>query len=142
MARKGEDILNALVTLLQTGEPTIGRNTPLPDLTASGKAVRLLDGDIEQTEAFLNPPTYEFTMRPVAQLVISGGTDAERDAAIDTSLGNLLTALAGANDLGGLSTDIRPQPPTGTPKEFFGAPNMKAAELVIEIDYWSDTTAG
>ncbi len=139
--RKGEQILVALLPALVLGEASITRNTPLPDLI--DKVVRLLDGPpADQTEAYLNPPMYEFTMRPFVQIVVAGGTDAERDAAIDTIYQNLMSALGAVTDLGGLITDIRPQPPSSTPKEVFGMPDMKAAEFDIEIDYWSETTAG
>ena len=140
-ARKGEQILTALLTVLQGVEPTMTRNTPLPDMVT--KVVRLLDGpQAEQTAAYLNPPMYDFTMRPFVQIIIAGGTDGERDAAVDAVYQSLMGAIAGVTDLGDLITDIRPQPPSSTPKELFGMPDMKAAEFDIEIDYWSPTTAG
>ena len=141
---KSEQILLALLPVLQGGEPTLTRNTPLPDLSGTVKVVRLLDGPKpEQTEAFLNPPMYEFTMRPFVQVVVSNMDDAARDAAVNDAVENLLTAIGTiADDLTGLVTDIRPQPVSGTPRELFGIAGMKAAELEIEIDYWSDSSAG
>lgn len=140
-ARKGEQILVALLAALQQGEATLTRNTPLPDVIT--KVVRLFDGPpAEQTEEFLNPPMFEFTMRPFVQIVVVEEDDAARDAAVDTVCQALSGVIATITDLGGLITDIRPSPPNSMPRELFGMPGMKAAEFEIEIDYWSETSAG
>ncbi|MBN9304110.1 MAG: hypothetical protein BGO82_17195 [Devosia sp. 67-54] len=140
-ARKGEQILVALEAVLQAAVPALGRNTPLPE--AIDQVLRLLDGPpAQQTEAYLNPPMYEFTMRPFVQIIVVNSDDAARDAAVDTLYQALAAAIAGITDLGGLITDIRPQPPSAAPRELFGMPGMSGAEFDIEIDYWSETTAG
>lgn len=140
MTRKGELILEALLTALTNGGAAITRNVPLVDLSAATPLqLRLFDGPVpQQTEAFLNPPMYEFTMTPFIQIVMSGATNEQLGAQVDT----LLAILATITDLGGLITDIRPQPPDFAPQSLFGAPNSIAAEFDIEIDYWSETTAG
>jgi len=141
MTTTREEVITALVARLQTAQPTLGRNTPLPDLNVAATTILLKDGDIEPGDVFLNPRVFEFTATPMVLVMVVGGTDADRDASIDTITVSLIGALAG-QDLGGLAFDIRPQPSNKTPKETFGAPNVTSVEFGIEIDYESDSSAG
>lgn len=142
MTTKRESILVALLAVIVGVEPTAVRNEPLPDLANGGKVVKLSDGGCDTTEEFLNPPMYEFTMTPTLMIVQSGGTAAERDAAVDATIAGLVTALNAVTDLGDLITAIRPQPPNYSPRELWGAANLKGAEFGIEIDFWSASSAG
>lgn len=143
MATQREPTLLALFAALQTADGlTVTRNTPLPELASGGTVCRLGDGTIEPGDVFINPRQYEFTMTPLVLIVVAGGADdAARDAAVETAIQSLLAVIATA-DLGEQVTDIRPQPPTFAPRELWGAANMKGAEFGIEIDYWSDSSAG
>lgn len=140
-----ETIMPLLLALLQAAQPAMGRNTPLMDLTEAGTQVRLSDGPpSEDTDVFINGPrVYEFTMSPVVLMIVSGGTDTERDASLATMAKSIIdVANAITDELGEGVFDIRPQPVNKTPRELVGAPNVTAVELSIEIDYESDSSAG
>jgi hypothetical protein len=144
MPTKNEQIMVALLAALQaTPGVVIERNMALPELPGDGYFCRLGDGPIVPGDEFLNPPVFEFTMTPTILIVVSGGTDeATRDAAVEAKRAALLATIDTITDLGDLITAIRPQPPSYAPRELWGAADMKGAELGIEIDYWSDTSAG
>jgi hypothetical protein len=135
---KREQILAALATALGN----VPRNIPLGDITAAPHRA-LHDGDAELIEEFINPPIYEWTIRPVLFFVITWPDQASPDTALAAMIEAAATTLDGIVDqLGGLVTDIRVQPPNFAPQSLWGAANMKGAEVPIEIDYWSSSSLG
>ncbi len=73
---KHESIMVALETVLAGADPAVKRNTPLPDLSAgAGKVIVLSDAQPVETEAFLNPPMYEFTVTP--RVLVCGSSASE-----------------------------------------------------------------
>lgn len=145
MTTKREQILAALHVALGTlNGITVTRNYPLVDFDGPAFA-NLLDATSATTEVFLNPPLYEFTMTPVVVLAVKGDDDAARDADLDLMIEAVATAMTAAlaDGLGGdLVTDIRPQPADYAPDAIWGASDIKAAEVPIELDYWSTSSLG
>jgi hypothetical protein len=138
MTTKFDIILAALS--LAIGVP---RNEPIKDFT--GTFVALRDGDIEQTEEFINGPIYEFTGRPAMVLAVEGGTTVDRDTALAALIADYDTALEAAKSslaAAGLITDLRVLAPDRGANDLWGAVGVKTAELPIEIDYWSDRPVG
>ena len=136
---KSEDIRAALAVALG-----VSRNMPLGDIGASS-FLTLLDGTAELTEEFINPPIYEWTLRPVLMIVVpSPDAQTVPDAALAMQIEAAATALetALADQLGGLVTDIRPQAPDMAPRSLWGFVNLKGCELEIEVDYWSSSSLG
>lgn len=134
---KREQILAALAVVL--GLP---RNVALGEFDA-GWHRALHDGGADVTEEFINPPIYEFTMRPAVMLVLQWQGDASPDAALAAEIEALADLLDAVDDgLGGLVTDIRIQAPDFAPRSLWGAPDMKGAEVTIELDYWSASSLG
>ena len=136
---KREQILAALATAL-----TVPRNIPLGDIGEGQQHVSLNDDPNPQlVEEFLNPPIYEWSISPSLFIVIPWTGDSSPDAELAALIeGAATTVEAIADQLGGLVTDLRPQPPIFAPRELWGAQNMKGAELPIEIDYWSISSLG
>lgn len=136
---KREQILAALAQAL--GVP---RNIPLADIGEGQQHQSLNDDPSPQLiEEFINPPIYEWTISPRLFIVISWEEDLSPDAALAQLIEAAASAVEAINDqLGGLVTDLRPQPPQFAPRELWGAQNMKGAELPIEIDYWSSSSLG
>ena len=134
---KREQILAALGDVL--GLP---RNIAIGEF--AGDLHRALhDGSAELTEEFINPPVYEWTMRPTVMIVRKWSGTTSPDAELAADIEAIATALVAVTDgLGGLVTDIRPQAPDFAPRALWGAQDMKGAELEIEIDYWSGTSLG
>lgn len=146
MATKREQILVALHAAFGSLAGTaVTRNAPLTDFDAAGNSfANLIDGTSGQTDAFINPPTYEFTMTPALILMVKGDDAAARDAALDAMIEAADAAMTAAlaDGLGGLVTDIRVQPADYAPEALWGAADMKGAELPIELDYWSTSSLG
>lgn len=135
---KREQILAALATVLAAP-----RNTPLGEIGEAASHRSLNDGGAELVEEFINPPIYEWTITPRLFIVIEWTADTSPDAALASLIEQAATTVEGIVDqLGGLVTDLRPQPPDFAPRELWGAANMKGAELPIEIDYWSSSSLG
>lgn len=134
---KREQILAALATVLG-----LSRNIGLGEFT--GDLHRALhDGSAELTEEFINPPVYEWTIRPTVMIVRKWSGDTSPDAELAADIAAIATALEAVTDgLGGLVTDIRPQAPDFAPRSLWGAQDMKGAEFEIEIDYWSSASLG
>ncbi|HEV7344154.1 MAG TPA: hypothetical protein VGN60_00785 [Devosia sp.] len=135
---KREAILASLATTL-----ALDRNTPIGEFKSTWRS--LSDGELEKTEEFLNGPIFEWQARPVLVLAVEGGTPAERNAAmsalieaqvalLDTARQQLITA--------GLIDDLRAVDPDFSATDLWGAVGVKAADLTIEIDYWSDQSVG
>lgn len=134
---KREQILSALAGVLD-----LPRNIALGEFTG-GVHLALHDGTAELSEEFINPPVYEWTMRPTVMIVRQWTGDTSPDAELAADIEAVATALAAVTDgLGGLVTDIRPQAPDFAPRALWGAQNIKGAELEIEIDYWSSSSLG
>lgn len=139
MTTKREQILSALGAGLG-----IDRNAPIRDF--EGAWTSLLDGDIERMEEFLNAPTiYEWQARPVLLIAVEGGTPTQRDAALAALIEDRLAAVSSVAETllaNGLVEEVRPGPPDYEANNLWGAAGVKVAELIIEIDYWSDRPVG
>lgn len=142
MSTKREAILAALHVFLTAAMPTVTilRNPALADIV-EGKAIGQRDGDIELVEEFINGPIFEWTMTPsIAVILEKDETDV--DAKVDEVVAALDVALANAADLGGLVTRIEIQPADLGVQEIWGSPDLKGADVRIEIDYWTDRPVG
>lgn len=141
-----EQILATLHRALNSGGRIVPRNAPISDF--EGQFLSLRDGKTEQTEAFLNPPIYEFTLMP--QLVIlveselpeTGGATDSRDTALDALIEAVSQAFEAIVDWPDFVIDSRMLPPDFDTHEILGAAGMKGCEIPIEIDYWSDSERG
>lgn len=140
---KRDQIFDALLAVCQAVDAGLVRNASLADLDGDSFAT-LRDGDSENTDEFFNAPgsIYEWTYRPTLMLIVRGDDSAAADAALSAKIDLFVAALEAVTDLSGLITAIRPQPPDMAPRELFGAPAMKGCEITIEVDYWSDSSAG
>jgi len=139
---KRDQIFDALYVVLQPAMEGLTRNKPLVDFDAASFTTLSDDADPELTETFLNPPLYEFTMRPVLVLAVKGDDGAARDAALTALIDSAAAQLATVTDLGGLITDIRPQPVSYASSQIWGAAGIKGGELPIELDFWSTSSLG
>jgi hypothetical protein len=140
---KAELIRAALHTVVSgVGGLQVTRNAPLTEFEGATTMATLADGDVALTEEFLNPPIYEFTARPSLFVVMKWTGSTSPDAELASVLEAFATAIEAAGDLGGLVTAIRVEAPDFAPRELFGAANMKGAQLIVELDYWSDSSFG
>lgn len=142
MTTKREQILAALFDYLTIAMPTatVLRNPALSDLI-DGKAMGLLDGEIELVEEFINGPIYEWTIMPTISIVFEKCED-DVDAKVDEQIDLLDAAIAAAGDLGELVTRIEVRAAELAVQEIWGSADIKGASVPIEIDYWSDRPVG
>lgn len=138
---KREAINAALLAVFAAQAPGLGmqRNVALGE--PDGLFSRLADGKCELVEEFINGPVYEYTTTPTVLIVVEKAS-GDLDNALDAAIELVASAIATVTDLGGLITAIRPQPPNYEPKEIWGAADLKAAEIPIEIDFWTDRSIG
>lgn len=135
---KRELILVTLATALG-----LDRNTPIGDFKDTWRS--LTDGELEKTEEFLNGPIFEWQARPVLVLAVEGGTPAARNTAMSALIEAQLVLLETARQqlvTAGLIDDLRAVDPDFSASDLWGAVCVKAADLTIEIDYWSDQSVG
>jgi hypothetical protein len=87
---------------LQTVDgPEVARNEVLPAKIPAGGPVIVRDGDSGEPEVTLNPVSYLWQHRAEIEVVIKGGTPADRDAAFDALLVAIGATLASDPTLAG-----------------------------------------
>lgn len=136
MTTTRETILQALFTLLQTvPSAKVLRNEVLPEKVPDAGLLILRDGDPGDPEVLLSPLSYYWQHRAQLEVVVQKGTADERDAAMDTLLEAIATAVSTDRTLGGLCDRVTPQAPDTSMLSIDGAPQIKGAVIPIELIY-------
>lgn len=115
--------------------PTVKRNEPLPIKVPEERLVILRDGDAGDPEVVLSPTRYIYQHRAEVEVLVQEADQAERDAALDTLLVAVGTALAGDATLGGKVDIAHPGSPELLQETIEGAPTIKAAVIPIFLEY-------
>lgn len=136
MTSTREQALMGLFSCLQgiTG-PTVKRNEPLPTKVPEAGLIILRDGDAGDHEVILSPTRYVYQHRAEVEVLVQEADQAERDAALDTLLVAVGTALAGDTTLGGKVDIAHPGSPELLQETIEGAPTIKAAVIPIFLEY-------
>ena len=131
-----EQALTGLFLCLQsiTG-PTVKRNEPLPTKVPEAGLIILRDGDPGEPEVILSPTRYVYQHRAEVEVLVQEADQAERDAALDTLLVAVGTALAGDSSLGGKVDIAHPGSPELLQETIEGAPTIKAALIPVCLEY-------
>ena len=131
-----EQALTGLFLCLQsiTG-PTVKRNEPLPTKVPEAGLIILRDGDPGEPEVILSPTRYVYQHRAEVEVLVQEADQAERDAALDTLLVAVGTALAGDSSLGGKVDIAHPGSPELLQETIEGAPTIKAALIPVFLEY-------
>jgi hypothetical protein len=136
MPSKREAILSALFVTLSTNlTSTVRRNEALPEKLPTTGLVVLRDGDPGEPEILLSPLSYSWRHRAPLDVVVGGGTQAERDAALDTLLTSIGTALEQDRTLGGLVDFLEIGLPSFETVPFDGAAPFKGAVVPVILHY-------
>ncbi len=136
MSSRREDILAQLTATLVAGLPaTVRRNEPLPEKLPAGGLVMLRDGELGEPEILLSPLSYIWRHRAIVEAMVSGGTAASRDGALDDLLTAIGDAIAGAANLGGLVDWIEIGPASFETLAIEGAAPLKGATIPITLHY-------
>jgi len=130
-----ETILSALLTTLRTVPATVLRGDVQPERAPPGGLVILRDGEPGEPEVTLSPLQYHYEHRAEIEVIVQGKTSADRDAAFDTLVQAIGTALAADRTLGGTCDWVEAQAPAPTDLAQEGAEGIKAAVVPVVLSY-------
>jgi hypothetical protein len=139
-ASKAEQVLEALKALLETlPDAVVGRNSVLPEKIPDGGLVILRDGDPGEPEQALGGFGSTYYQHAVeVEVYVEEGDAAARDDAFDALLQQIGVALETDPTLGGLAFGLTYGRPEPSIEPIAGAPAIKAATLIVTVDYESD----
>lgn len=136
MSSHREQVLAALLSALETlSGPTVRRNEPLSEKLPAGGLVMLRDGELGEPEILLSPLSYIWRHRAIVEAVVSGGTAAARDGALDDLLSAVGQAIEADPRLGGLVDWIEIGPASFETLAVEGAAPLKGATIPITLHY-------
>jgi hypothetical protein len=143
-ASKGEQVLNALKTLLDTvPDAVVERNSVLPEKIPDGGLLILRDGDPGEPEQALGGFGVAYYQHAVEiEVYVEEGNAAARDAAFDALLQEIGTALETDPTLGGLAFGLTYGRPEPAIEPIAGAPAIKSATVSVTVDYETDVPLG
>ncbi len=131
-----EQALEALFLCLKSiSEPEVKRNEPLPTKVAAAGLIIVRDGSSGDPEVVLSPTRYVYQHRAEVEVLVQEADQAKRDAALDTLLVAVGTALAANPALGGKVDIAHPGSPELLQETIEGAPTIKAAVIPVFLEY-------
>lgn len=130
-----ETVLSVLHALLQTLPATALRGEVLPERVPAAGLLILRDGDPGEPEVTLSPLTYHYQHRAEIEAVVQAASD--RDAAFDTLIAGVGTALGEDRTLGGLCDWVEAEAPRPVDLAVDGAATLKAAIIPVVLHYAS-----
>ncbi|SDX83780.1 acyl-CoA transferase [Roseicitreum antarcticum] len=131
-----ENILTALHVRLSELPATALRGDVLPERVPAAGLLILRDGEPGEPEVTLSPLRYHYQHRAEIEAVVQG---PDRDAAFDTLIAAIGTALNADRTLGGLCDWVEPEAPASVDLPIEGAVALKAALITVVLHY---TTTG
>jgi hypothetical protein len=133
---KREDILTALTAAL-TGSlsATVRRNEVLPEKVPPAGLVILRDGSPGEPDVTLNPRTEFYSHRVEIEAYVQRAADGSGEAALDTLLRDIGTALNADPSLGGLAENLIPYAPETGALAIDGAAPILSAHLGVTVEY-------
>lgn len=136
MTSRRETVLSALFALLDGAlSARVLRNEPLPERIPQDGLVILRDGEPGEPSVTLSPVSYLYEHRAELDVAVQGPGAAVRDAAFDTLLGVIATAIAADRTLGGLADRIEALAPVPSEIAVEGAVPIKAATVPVILIY-------
>ncbi len=143
MPTSRETILTVLQTVLQTiPNATFLRGEVLPERVPPGGLVILRDGEPGEPDVTLSPLQYHYEHRAEIEVIVQGKTPADRDAAFDTLIQAIGTALAADRTLGGTCDWVEAQAPAPANLAQEGAEGIKAAVVQVILSYSTSDPLG
>ncbi len=131
-----ETVLQALLAALQTiPNATVLRGEVLPERVPTGGLVILRDGEPGEPEVTLSPLQYHYEHRAEVEVIVQGKVPADRDAAFDTLIQAIGTALAADRTLAATCDWVEAQAPAPTDLAQEGAEGIKAAVVPVVLSY-------
>ncbi len=132
MASTRETILVALHARLSALPATALRGEVLPERVPTEGLLILRDGEPGEPDVTLSPLAYHYQHRAEIEAIVQG---AARDAAFDTLITSIGTALAADRTLGGLCDWVEAEAPRPVDLPVEGAASLKAAVIAVMLHY-------
>jgi hypothetical protein len=136
-ASKAEQVLEALKALLETvPDAVVERNSALPEKIPDGGLIILRDGDPGEPEQALGGFGSTYYQHAVEiEVYVEEGNGVVRDSSFDDLLQQIGAALDADPTLGGLAFGLTYGRPEPVIEAVAGAPAIKAATLIVTVDY-------
>ncbi len=136
MPSQREAMLTALFETLRVNlTASVRRNEVLPEKVPSAGLIIVRDGEPGEPEILLSPVSYLWRHRVPIDFVVGGGTQAERDAALDLLLTATDAALEQDRTLGGLVDWLEIGAPSFEVVPIEGAAPVKGAVVPVILHY-------
>tara|TARA_R100000687_G_C6396935_1_gene139972 strand:+ start:183 stop:617 length:435 start_codon:yes stop_codon:yes gene_type:complete len=141
---KTEQILVALQSALEAiSDPTVERNSAVPEKIPTSGLVVLRDGNADDPEHPLGGFGGVYCRQDVEiEIYVEDGDAPSRDATFDTLLQEIGAALDADPTLGGLAFGLTYGRPEIDTEAVIGGPAIKAGTLIIAIEFEADTALG
>jgi len=142
---KSEAALDALKAAVQAGASLgtkVERNAVTADVIPDAGMIVVRDGDPGQPEITMSPVNYHYDHRAEVDILVQGGTEAQRDTRADTLRQAVSAAIVADRTLGGAVDWAEPQP---APPQLFGPDGgdpLKAATLTVVLSYATQDPLG
>jgi hypothetical protein len=136
-ASKAEQVLEALKALLETvPDAVVERNSALSEKIPDGGLIILRDGDPGEPEQALGGFGSTYYQHAVEiEVYVEEGNGVVRDSSFDDLLQQIGAALDADPTLGGLAFGLTYGRPEPVIEAVAGAPAIKAATLIVTVDY-------
>ncbi len=132
MSTHRETIIAALHARLSALPATVLRGEVLPERVPTGGLLILRDGEPGEPEVTLSPLRYHYEHRAELEVVVQG---AGLNAAFDTLVSDIGTALAADRTLGGLCDWTAAEAPRPVDLPVEGGQALKAAVIPVVLRY-------
>ncbi len=117
---------------------TILRNVVVPTTIPSEGLIILRDGDMGEPSMILSPPRYTYHHQVELEVIVQRADSDERDQQLDELLVTIGTALKGATQLDNSIDWLTVESPSLSTEPVEGAATLKAATVLITLEYVTD----
>ncbi len=144
MPSKPEQVLAAIKTLLEiVPSAKVERNTAVPEKIPAGGLIVLRDGNPGEPDTALGGFGGVYYSHDVEiELYVEEGDAMARDAAFDTLVQEIGTALEPDPTLGGLAFGMTYGRPEIDTESVTGAPAIKHGTITVTVEYETDSPLG
>lgn len=132
---KREQILQALFERLKTLDLPVKRNETLPQVIPDCGIVIMRDGKQGEPDVILSPPIFIFKHEAEVEVIVQAAKPEDRDKKLDEILEQIGVLLSSDMTLRGLTDYVYPKSPEILDEHIEGAPTMKAAVILVVLEY-------
>ncbi len=117
---------------------TVLRNAVLPTSIPENGLIILRDGEVGEPDIVLSPPRYTYHHHVELEVIVQQVDDEKRDQQLDMLLVAIGTALKSVTQLDNSIDWLTVDSPTLSTEPIEGAATLKAATVLITLEYVTD----